>query len=64
MGYPEDASVERGIEAVESAIEPMAQMVKRAIAKADENRRTGERIEVKSPVLVVEQGSSEIAREK
>jgi hypothetical protein len=42
----------------------MAQMVKRAIAKADENRRTGERIEVKSPVLVVEQGSSEIAREK
>ena len=64
MGYPEDATVERGIEAVESAIEPMAQMVKRAIAKADENRRTGERIEVKSPGLVVEQGSSEIAREK
>lgn len=64
MGYPEDATAERGVEAVESAITPMAEMVKRAIAKADENRRTGERIEVKSPVLVVEKGGTEIAREK
>ena len=61
MGYPEFATAERGVEAVESAITPMAEMVKEAIAKADENRRTGERIEVKSPVLVVEKGSDEIA---
>ena len=47
--------------AVESAIAPMAEMVKKAIAEADENRKSGKRIEVKSPVLVVEEGSDEIA---
>ena len=64
MGYPELATAERGVENVEKAISLMAEMVKEAIAQADENRRTGERIEVKSPVLVVEKGSDEIAREK
>ena len=64
MGYPEFATAERGVENVEKAISLMADMVKEAIAQADENRRTGKRIEVKSPVLVVEKGSSEIAREK
>ncbi|MBO5791563.1 MAG: creatininase family protein [Lentisphaeria bacterium] len=61
MGYPEHATAERGIENVEKAIAPMAEMVKKAIAAADENRRSGNRIEVKSPVLVVEAGSKEIA---
>ena len=61
MGYPELASAERGVENLENSLPLMAEMVKKAIAQADENRRTGERIEVKSPVLVVEKGSSEIA---
>lgn len=61
MGYPELASAEFGKLAVESAIAPMAEMVKKAIADADENRKSGKRIEVKSPVLVVEEGSDEIA---
>lgn len=51
MGYPEYASAERGVENVESAITPMAEMIKKAIADADENRKSGKRIEVKSPVL-------------
>ncbi len=51
MGYPEFASPERGVENVEKAIGPMAEMVKKAIARADENRKSGQRIEVKSPVL-------------
>ena len=38
-----------------------AEMIKKAIADADENRRTGNRIEVKSPVLVVEEGSDKVA---
>ncbi len=62
MGYPEDASAERGVASVENALAPMAEMVKEAIATADENRRTGKRIEVKSPVLVVEKGESKVAR--
>ena len=61
MGYPEFASAEFGKLAVESAISVMAEMVKKAIADADENRKTGKRIEVKSPVLVVEEGSDKIA---
>ena len=61
MGYPELASAERGVENMESSLPLMAEMVKKAIAQAEESRRTGERIEVKSPVLVVEKGSSEIA---
>jgi len=61
MGYPELASAEFGKLAVESAIAPMAEMVKKAIADADENRKSGKRIEVKSPVLVVEEGSDAIA---
>ena len=61
MGYPELASAEYGKLAVESAISAMAEMVKKAIADADENRRTGNRIEVKSPVLVVEEGSDAVA---
>lgn len=61
MGYPELATAQRGIENVENAITPMAEMVKKAIAQADENRRSGNRIETKSPVLVVEEGSDDIA---
>jgi creatinine amidohydrolase/Fe(II)-dependent formamide hydrolase-like protein len=61
MGYPEFATAERGRENVECAISIMADMVKKAIADADENRRTGNRIEVKSPVLVVEDGSNDVA---
>ena len=61
MGYPEMATAERGVENIQKGIDPMAEAVKKAIAQADENRRTGKRIEVKSPVLVVEKGSSEIA---
>lgn len=61
MGYPELATAERGRENVENAIAPMAEMVKKAIAQADENRKSGKRIEVKSPVLVVEEGSDKIA---
>ena len=54
MGYPELATAERGVENVENAITPMAEMLKKAIATADENRRNGKRIEVNSPVLVVD----------
>ena len=61
MGYPELASAELGREFVEKTIELMAEMIKKAIADADENRRTGNRIEVKSPVLVVEEGSDKVA---
>ena len=61
MGYPEMATAERGVENIQKGIDPMAEAVKKAIAQADKNRRTGKRIEVKSPVLVVEKGSSEIA---
>lgn len=61
MGYPEFATAQRGIENIENAITPMAEMVKKAIAQADENRRSGKRIETKSPVLVVEEGSDDIA---
>ena len=61
MGYPELASAELGREFVEKPIEIMAEMIKKAIADADENRRTGNRIEVKSPVLVVEEGSEKVA---
>lgn len=46
---------------VECAIAKMAEMVKDAIHQADENRRSGARIEVKSPVLVVEAGSGAVA---
>jgi creatinine amidohydrolase len=62
MGYPEFASEEFGVESVECAIAKMAEMVKDAIRQADENRRSGARIEVKSPVLVVEAGSDAVAR--
>lgn len=62
MGYPEFATAERGVENLEKALTPMAEMIRKAIAAADENRRTGKRIEVKSPVLVVEEGSNEVAR--
>ena len=51
----------RGVENVEKAIGLMAEMVKKAIAQADENRKNGKRIEVKSPVLVVEEGSDAVA---
>lgn len=61
MGYPEMATAERGIENIQKGIDPMAEAVKKAIAQAEENRRTGVRFEVKSPVLVVEKGSSDIA---
>ncbi len=61
MGYPELASEEFGVESVECAIAKMAEMVKDAIHQADENRRSGARIEVKSPVLVVEAGSGAVA---
>ena len=46
MGYPEYACAEHGVENMRLAIEPMAEMVKNAIATADENRKTGKRIEV------------------
>ena len=46
MGYPEFASAERGMENVKNAITPMAEMVKKAIATADANRKSGKRIEV------------------
>ena len=46
MGYPEYAAPERGVENMEKAIGPMAEMVKKAIATADENRKTGKRIEI------------------
>jgi hypothetical protein len=39
----------------------MAEAVKKAIAQADENRRSGKRFEVNSPVLVVAEGSDEVA---
>ncbi len=61
MGYPELATAERGFENIEKRITPMAEFVRNAIARADENRRSGKRIEVKSPVLVVEEGSGDIA---
>ncbi|MBE6399602.1 MAG: creatininase family protein [Lentisphaerae bacterium] len=51
MGYPEFASAERGMENVKNAITPMAEMVKKAIATADANRKSGKRIEVISPAL-------------
>lgn len=46
MGYPEYAAAERGIENMELAMDPMAEMVKKAIAAADENRKSGKRIEL------------------
>ena len=61
MGYPELATAEKGVEYVEKPITLMAEAIRKAIAQADENRRTGKRIEVKSPVLVVEEGSDEVA---
>ena len=51
MGYPEYATAERGVENLEKSITPMAEMLKQAIAEAEENRKSGKRIEVKSPVL-------------
>ena len=61
MGYPEHATAERGFENIEKGITPMAEAVKKAIAQADENRRNGKRFEVNSPVLVVAEGSNEVA---
>jgi creatinine amidohydrolase len=61
MGYPELASAERGFENIEKGITPMAEAVKKAIAQADENRKSGKRFEVNSPVLVVAEGSDEVA---
>ena len=58
MGYPELASEEFGKESVISPIEKMAEMIKEAIRKADENRRTGERIEVRSPMVMENPGAN------
>jgi len=49
MGYPEFATAERGRENQENSLTPMAEMIRKAIAEADANRKSGKRIEVRSP---------------
>ena len=60
MGYPEFATAKRGRENQEKSLTPMAEMIRKAIAQAEKNRKSGKRIEVKSPSL----GNNEYSRKK